>query len=83
MADSVRRCIFCECTDLEPCIDRETGETCGWALLGDKPVCSFCAEIREVLATEAIAAADPAEPLVEVYSEGEANAFIRAMGASA
>jgi hypothetical protein len=39
--------------------------------------------MREALATEAIADAGPPEPLVEVYSEGEANAFIRAMGATA
>lgn len=44
------KCIVCDCTDRDPCIDR-TGGTCGWVEFSPGVItfnggglCSFCAE---------------------------------------
>ncbi|MDD5304759.1 MAG: ParB/RepB/Spo0J family partition protein [Elusimicrobia bacterium] len=40
-------CSACECTESNPCIDKGTGETCGWAKLDRKTnagLCTFCDE---------------------------------------
>jgi ParB/RepB/Spo0J family partition protein len=40
-------CSTCKCTESNPCIDKGTGETCGWANLDRKTnagLCTFCDE---------------------------------------
>ena len=67
----MRRCRVCGCTELEPCIVEATGETCAWI---EEDLCDFC-ETAE----------SDAEPLVELFSEGDLDRFIavrrRAAGA--
>ena len=58
------RCSVCGCTETSACVDGISGETCSWIEGANIPICSFCA----------------AEQLtVEVYSEAEADRYIRAM----
>jgi hypothetical protein len=59
----VRRCRVCGCTDVTPCIDA-LGQPCAWV---GPDLCSACEE------------AGQDEPLVELCTEGQASAFIRAM----
>lgn len=37
-------CIYCNCTDLDACLDQLTGEACSWSLKLniDEGVCSAC-----------------------------------------
>jgi len=35
-----KRCRECGCTDDNPCINKDTGETCGW---DSDDICNFCA----------------------------------------
>jgi hypothetical protein len=36
----MRRCRFCKCSEMAPCINPGTGDTCMWL---DEDLCSFCA----------------------------------------
>lgn len=67
-----RVCIGCGCTDLDPCIDPETGEPCSWVMSAalDGDICSACASIDEEEDQEQ-------QPMVELFSEAQANAFLR------
>lgn len=63
-----QRCRVCGCTDRRPCVvvegdgDTEALRACSWAAPN---LCSFCAE-----------AESGDEPLVEVFSEAEAEAIL-------
>jgi len=59
----VRKCRVCGCTDVMPCID-DLGQACAWA---GPDLCSACAEAGED------------EPLVQLCTESQAGAFLRAM----
>lgn len=56
-----RTCRICGCTDITPCVGEDF--TCSWA---DVDLCTFCAEQES-----------DDEPLVQIYSEGEANLILR------
>lgn len=63
----MRTCRVCGCTHNRPCVYTHPGlredVLCHWV---EPDLCSACEEPPEV-----------EEPLVQVYSEGEANAFLR------
>jgi hypothetical protein len=82
-ADCLRTCAGCGCTDNNACIDPETGEPCAWAEGVDIDICTRCAAIalRMAEADEADVAQRIDEPLVQLYSEGEANRAIAVMRA--
>ena len=82
-ADAPRICEGCGCTDERPCFHSITGDPCSWVEGVDIDICSFCAEIsmRIAEADENYVARRIAEPRVQLYSEGEANAEIRALRA--
>jgi hypothetical protein len=65
-----RRCSVCGCTDSQACIDR-FGTPCYWV---EPDLCSECS----VMSSELIDVSDDADGGdVRIYSEGEANAYIR------
>lgn len=72
-----RTCRVCGCTDVSPCISIE--DACAW--MADDPsdpdygLCSFCEGAEE---DNSLPGQDD-EPLVRGYTEGEANAVLRAM----
>jgi hypothetical protein len=73
-------CRVCGCTDANRCFDGDgDGEICSWV---EADLCSFCGDLAAD-ALEAFKAGfespDGGEPLVKIYSEGLADAFIRAM----
>jgi hypothetical protein len=57
------QCRVCGCTDEDACVDL-AGQSCHWV---EADLCSAC--VGEV----------ESAPLVEIYTEGEANAAIAAM----
>lgn len=61
------RCNVCGCTDDDACING-LGEACSWIAPN---LCSFCGDEDD------LTLADQDEPLVQPYTEGEANAFLR------
>jgi len=73
-------CCICSCTELDPCVDQDTGETCGWAPPLDNPqtfrealpICTFCAALRDIVR-------EAKEPLVELATEGDLQQLIREM----
>lgn len=70
-------CRVCGCSMLDPCIDVETGETCGWSVPG---LCTFCAELDTDLADSlrrGFLEPGSDEPLVELASEADADRLIR------
>jgi hypothetical protein len=78
-------CSICGCTDLKPCVDEEN-DVCGWAVgaPGEPPICTFCADLRNAMQAamrRGFESPSDDEPHVEIYSEGEANAYLRARGA--
>jgi hypothetical protein len=77
------KCVVCGCSEFDPCIDTVTGTICAWARRGAAPLCTFCAEI----AADAGAAfkrgfeePDQDEPMVQLYSAGQATEFLRERG---
>jgi hypothetical protein len=79
----LRTCAGCGCTDHNACIDPETFEPCAWVEDVDIDICTTCAAIalRMAEADEADVAQRIDEPLVQIYSEGEANRAIAVMRA--
>lgn len=79
-----RTCVGCGCTNARACIHPSTGEPCSWVEGTDVNICSFCAEIALAMADAEEADVDcqrMADPRVQLYSEGQANAAIRSMRA--
>ena len=60
-----RTCRICGCTDITPCVGEDF--TCSWA---DVDLCTFCADDGDD-------EQEDDEPLVRLYSEGEANLILR------
>ena len=81
-------CRVCGCTEFDPCVDEETGETCGWVLpvanpenfQEARPICSFCYELQEMVRDadgQRVPFADEDEPLVQLATEADLNQIIR------
>ena len=67
------KCRICGCTDTEPCLDLDLGITCGWAEDG---LCTFC--FAAMQSDEAfVQSGGELSPRVEIYSEAEADAYLR------
>ncbi len=60
-------CNVCGCSEYDACINGD-GETCSWIA---PSLCNFCGS------QEDLTLADPDQPLVEIFSEGEAAQFLR------
>lgn len=81
-------CRVCGCSEFDPCVDEETGETCGWAEVDPnpqnfpamRPICTFCYQLQEQVRDadgQRVAFADEDEPLVQLATEGDLNQIIR------
>lgn len=76
-------CIGCDCSEFDPCID-ELGETCAWVFHPDGPLCSFCAEVAAgVRDADDIEEALDDQPLVQLASDAQCDAFLRGRRAGA
>ena len=81
-------CRVCSCTEFDPCVDEETGETCHWAEVDPNPVdfqaarplCSFCKALQDAVQLaygEGYEQPDSDEPLVQLATEGDLDEMIR------
>lgn len=83
-------CIGCGCSEFEPCIS-DTLETCTWVECELGPLCSFCAEMAaqmydcadNLLLVGEPEPADELSPLVQLASDADCDAFLRARRAVA
>lgn len=81
-------CRVCGCSEFDPCVDEETGETCHWAEVDPnpqnfqalRPLCSFCKELQQAIqlsVDEGYNGPDGDEPLVQLATDGDLNEMIR------
>lgn len=76
-------CIGCGCSEFNACV-RDGGETCSWVPCDEGPLCSFCAEMAlEMAERDEEPEASEYEPLVELASDAQCDAFLRARRAGA
>lgn len=76
-------CIGCGCSELNPCTEGY-GNTCSWVPCDEGPLCSFCAEIAFAMAARDAGKEDSDhQPLVQLASDAQCDAFLRARRAGA
>jgi hypothetical protein len=77
------KCVNCGCTEDAACVDERTGEVCRWIVPG---VCSFCADQPATFesAMRLADAMDAAEaPMVQLFTDAQASAYLRFRSAGA
>lgn len=72
----MRTCRICECTEDTPCVNDEIGVACSWVA---EDLCDFCAIVMQYFLDRADEAA--VEPAVELFTMGQADAFLNARAA--